>query len=231
MGRQIRLSVGRLTELLEDCCDRCFWITYYCRVPYQMGFPAVFTDIDRATKDAVRAHLDRHRTLPAWFPGIGRVVGYVAPHRLQWRVFWIEDARTGILLRGEPDDVFRMSDGSYHIVDYKTARVTEAGDPLLACYEIQLNAYAYIAERIGLRPVSGLSLVYLEPRRMLATRDGAGAALVFRAVRKPVRLDPDGAIPPLLRRAWEILRRPTPPPAHPLCEDCGALLTLLDHIR
>jgi ATP-dependent exoDNAse (exonuclease V) beta subunit len=43
-----------------------------------------------------------------------------------------------------PDDVFELEDSTYHIVDYKTARLTETQDELFPKYEVQINAYAYI---------------------------------------------------------------------------------------
>jgi len=231
MGGVIRISVRRLAEVTEGGCPRCFWITSHLPIPYQMPFPGVLGEIDRATKQVIRDHVDRHGRLPDWFPRLGRVVGYVPPHRLRWQVFQVEDRRLGLVLRGEPDEIFRLADGSYHIVDYKTARLTEGQESALAAYEVQLNGYAYIARRLGYTPLSGLSLVYLEPRRFHPTRDGSRVALLFRAVRRRVRLDPEGIIPPLLRRAREILTCPTLPPGHPECRDCEVLMQLLDHLR
>ncbi|MDR5709540.1 MAG: PD-(D/E)XK nuclease family protein [Armatimonadota bacterium] len=229
--RPIRISVRRLAEVTEGGCPRCFWITYHLPVPYQMPFPGVLGEIDRATKQVIRDHMDRYGMLPGWFPRLGRVVGYVAPHRLRWQVFQVEDCRLGLVLRGEPDEIFRLADGSYHIVDYKTARLTENQELALLAYEVQLNGYAYIAQRLGYTPISGLSLVYLEPRRFHATRDGSQVALLFRAVRRRVRLDPDRLIPPLLRRVREILTHPTPPPGHPECEECETLRAFLTRLR
>ncbi len=216
---------------MEGCCPRCFWITHHLDVPYQVGFPGVLVEIDRATKQAIREHFDRHGRLPGWFPSLGRVVGYVAPHRLRWQVFWVEDPETGLVLRGEPDEIFRLADGSYHIVDYKTARLTEAQRAALDVYAVQLNGYAYIAKRLGYVPISGLSLVYLEPKRLLSSRDGTRAALEFNAVPRRVRLDPEGMIPPLLRRARRILMCPAPPRGDPHCSDCAALEDLLGRLR
>src|SRR5207245_4315886 len=52
---------------------------------------------------------------------------------------------------------------SHVIVDYKTAKYTETQYELFPMYEVQLNAYAYIGNTCGLRPVTGLALVYTEP--------------------------------------------------------------------
>lgn len=226
MSPGLRLRVRDLAAL-GGGCPRCSWIAYHLELPYQMPLPKVFNAIDASTKSAIRSHFDRYDRLPAWFPRLGPVRAYVPPDRLHWTTFWIRDPHTGTILVGAPDDVFWMADGSYHIVDYKTTKPASPDEGPLPAYEIQLNGYAYIAERVGLAPVSGLSLVYLEPRRMLSTRTGTHAALVFRATHRSVRCDPDGIIPPLLERASSILSSPTPPRGHPECEDCRRLVRLL----
>jgi hypothetical protein len=225
MAQALRLRVRDLVALC-GCCPRCYWIAYHLDLPYQMPFPKVFNAIDASTKNAIRGHLDRHGRLPAWFPWLGPVTAYVPPDRLHWSVFWIRDPHTGIVLVGSPDDVFWMADGSYHIVDYKTTKPATQ-EELFPAYEIQLNAYAYIAQRLGLAPVSGLSLVYLEPRRMLSTRTGSHAALVFRATHRSVRCDPDGIVPPLVQQASAILSCPAPPSGNSECEDCRRLTRLV----
>ena len=226
MAPGLRLRVRDLAALCGSC-PRCYWIAYHLELPYQAPFPRVFNAIDASTKSAIRGHLDRHGRLPAWFPRLGPVAAYVSPDRLHWSAFRIQDPQTGLVLVGSPDDVFWMADGSYHIVDYKATKPTSPDEEPLPAYEIQLNAYAYIAERVGLAPVSGLSLIYLEPRRMLSTRTELHAALVFRAIRRSVRCDPRGIIPPLLQRASAILSSATPPAGHPGCEDCRRLTRLL----
>jgi len=77
-------------------------------------------------------------------------VAELAPSRdLQWSRFFREDPETRVRLQGVPDDILRMADGATHIVDYKTARLTETQDELMPVYEVQLNGYAYIAEATG----------------------------------------------------------------------------------
>ena len=66
-------------------------------------------------------------------------------------------------IRGVPDEIFHLEDGSYHIIDYKTSRYSRAQGYLYPSYEVQLNAYAYIASKIGLKPISYLTLIYLDP--------------------------------------------------------------------
>lgn len=121
------------------------------------------------------------------------------------------------MLCGSPDEILVLGDGSYHIVDYKTARITGRKDELFSEYEVQLNAYAYIARELRLWPVSGLSPVYLEPRKLIGGE--AGPALKFNAQRCSVELK-DELVPQLLERAAQILRRQDAPPPQRGCREC-----------
>ena len=73
------------------------------------------------------------------------------------------------------------------IVDYKTSRYTPAQQGMFKNYEVQLNAYAFIAERNEISPVSKLALVYMEPATDKETAqepglvDGQGFTMGFRA--------------------------------------------------
>ena len=93
--------------------------------------------------------------------GLGNIKGYVNPPH--YSKFSILDRETNVVLRGTPDGILVMQDGSHLIVDYKTAKFTAHQDELFPMYEVQLNAYAVIGEQKGFAPVSGLALVYTEP--------------------------------------------------------------------
>lgn len=214
---KLRINARALAGVLEHRCPRCFWVMQHLGMPGKIRMPAVFGDIDRATKEAVRGHLGEKGRPPDWLPWFVAVRGYVPEDRLDWRVYQVEDPDTGLVLCGSPDEILMLADGSYHIVDYKTARITDRQDELFPEYEVQLNAYAYIARYNGLWPVSGLSLVYFEPRGMVATEDGP--ALGFSVELRPVALRLE-LVRVLLRRAAEILRLREPPAPSPDCEDC-----------
>ena len=227
-----QISGRALAGALEGACRRCLWIALRRhKLPYSR-FPGVFNTIDRFTKQSVHTPFDREGRLPSWFPEIGSVVDYVRDgSRLASWNFRVTDPASGVTLTGVPDDVFRMADGSYHIVDYKTARLTPAQDELFRVYEVQLNAYAYIADRVGLSPVSGLSLIYLDPDAETVEPAGGRPALRFDAKRKAVGLRPNALVPPLLataRAAYDLSR--APPPAA-TCEDCRNLDELVRSLR
>jgi hypothetical protein len=229
----LTLSVGSLAGLaLPDACPRCFWIQEKLvgKPPFQFGMPGIFREIDSHAKQLVRSALDQG-TLPSWFPKLGEIVGYLPEEALDWKVFGYSDPHTGIHLRGVPDEVFRMADGSYHIVDYKTARITNRQDELFPQYEAQLNAYAFIAERLGYSPVTRLWLLYLEPCAGHAVRgDSQELTLVFAPQLKPVALN-EGLIRRLLERARELLSLERPPMGRDRCDHCQRLERLLELLR
>jgi len=185
---------------LDDFCPRCFWITLHTKgnLPYQMPMPGIFGSIAAYVPKLVHSFFDEHKRLPKWYPDIGRVKSYVPSDALHWTRFNVRDERTNIHLRGVPDEIFRLHDGSFQIVDYKTAKATPRQDTLLPLYQIQLNAYAYICakEKKEYWPVSGLSLIYTEPETARNPNThpevitGEGFSLHFSAKRAPVKLEP-----------------------------------------
>jgi len=195
--------------------------------------PGIFSSIDAYGKKLIHAFFDENKVLPPWFPDLGKISSYVPAATLHWSRFAIEDPKTGITLRGTPDDVFRMSDNSYHIVDYKTAKATEKQDELLPLYEVQLNVYACICNSLGLSPLSGLSLIYTEPQTEIAVgkikdlADEEAFLLKFKATLKSVIPRAERMIPELLQRARETFSRVAPPEGRDGCKDCALLRRLM----
>ena len=142
-------------------CRRCAWVRLHVKpLPYQ-SFPGIFSSIDRYNKLVVNSYFERHGSLPSWLSGLGQVEASINPPH--WSAYSVLDADSGVTLRGEADAIFKMSDGSYTIVDYKTSRYTPGKRGMFRNYEVQLNSYAYIGERLDFSPVTGLALAYMEP--------------------------------------------------------------------
>ncbi len=212
-------------------CPRCGWIRLRCRELPFGRMPGIFNSIDAYVKQCIRGYFDQHGILPVWLPHLGEIRRYVPGDDLHYSRFSIVDPDTRIRLNGSPDDVFRLGDGSYHIVDYKTARFTETQDALLPLYEVQLNAYAYIARKRGW-VISGLSLIYLEPQTAIDPVSGNSLlsdrlTVDFQAVRQPVTLCDDTLIPPLFQQTRELLEQQKPPQGTDGCEDCHLLDQLI----
>ncbi len=215
---------------LPRFCPRCFWIRRHYKLPYQT-FPGIFSSIDRYVKNVVHRYFENEASLPGWFPTSERVVGLEqVPH---YSKFLVTDPKSGVTLRGEPDDVLRLEGNAYQIIDYKTARFSDGADALFPLYEVQLNAYAYIGRRTLFSPVSGLSLIYLDPDTDLDSfpewleRSEETFTLGFTPKLRSVELQPESYIEELLQRAEEINAADAPPEATPGCRDCQAMEKLM----
>ena len=215
-------------------CSRCAWVRLHVKnLPYQ-SFPGIFSSIDRYNKLIVHNHFDREGHAPPWLAELGETTGYINPPH--WSKFKVLDDETGITLRGEADGIFKLSDGSHVIVDYKTSRYNPDRPGMFSNYEVQLNAYALIAERHGISPVSKLALVYMEPATDKETAqepglvDDLGFAMGFHAKIVAVALQPAQLLPPLLRKARSIWDMATPPAGAKDCKDCAAVTGLLESL-
>lgn len=236
MNEQIRISAKTLGEIaLPNFCPRCFWIKLrlHNKLPFQI-FPGIFSSIDSYTKGIVHGWFDKRGSSPPWLQSLGDLVGYQEPPH--YSKFNILNQENNILLTGSPDGVLIKSDKSHVIVDYKTAKYTGTQDKLFPMYEVQLNAYAMIGEQCGLKPISDLALVYMEPvTNELATADEAnhredGFAMGFAANIHKVMLNLS-IIPPLLARTREIYELDSAPSGHEGCNDCQLLEGLLEVIE
>ncbi len=237
---QIRISGKNLGQLgLESFCPRCFWLKLHSgdKLPYQI-FPGIFSSIDSYTKKVTNVHFQHLSQIPPWLTQFGELSKPVkAPTHYH---FYVVDSETNIRLTGVPDEILQRTDDSYSIADYKTAKFTGNQDKLLPMYEIQLNAYAYIGNRTGFNPVTGIGLVYYEPRTELDMNDlnsrinADGFNLRFVGRLLALDLDADGKIAPLLARVRDIYDKPSAPTGVQGCEDClklNKLVELLDSSR
>ena len=216
-------------------CPCCAWVKFHVKnLPFQ-SFPGIFSTIDRYNKLVVRKYFNRENALPSWLGKLGPVQSCIDPPH--WSKFQVLDSASGVTLRGEADGIFRMADDSYTIVDYKTSKFSNAQRAMMRSYETQLNAYAYIGERLNVSPVGKLALVYMEPLtgeeavvdpKMV---DAKGFSMCFEAMVVEVELKPEKLIPPLLARVQEVAGIEAAPAGHPGCKDCEALDGLIDTLR
>jgi hypothetical protein len=178
----------------------------------------------------VHQYFEKYNSLPVCFANFG-VFG--KPMKIPSpKQFKIIDRDTDIMLTGVPDEILLKPDASYFVIDYKTARFTKTQDQLLPMYTVQLNAYAYIAERTCYGPVSQLGLVYCEPitevgDRPIETCTGdKGFSLDFWAKLVNVAYTPD-SVKAYLKIARQIHSLPQPPESTPGCSNCKSLDNLV----
>lgn len=226
MAELLRVSGKDLGVLeLTDHCPRCFWVQRRAPagLPFQI-FPGIFSSIDSFTRKVVHQWFDAYGA-PKWLGGLGPLVGYEKPPHFS--TFQVRDPKSGVLLTGSPDAIFRKADGSIVIGDYKTAKYTDAQDALLPMYRVQLNAYAYIAEKLGYR-IDSIALIYAEP---ITSEEYAhpdlsghedGFRMRFQAIVKPLKLETE-IVEPLLLRFRILVERETAHVGRKGCKDCQKL--------
>lgn len=187
-------DLGRLN--LPDFCPRCFWIERHLDKPPSV-FPGIFSTLDAVTKRSTHRSFAQRGIAPGWLP-----VEDAAEVIEDDTYFKLPVKEGGWVLIGRPDDIFRTSKNTYHIVDYKTAKWTARQDELFPLYEVQLNCYAYLASEYGFDPVTELSLIYCQPNEDLDNDDEL--SLGFKTYKLGVDLNIE-IVPKLLIEARRIL--------------------------
>jgi hypothetical protein len=243
-GKKKRSSVKRKAEpirisgknlgayAMPDACERCLWckLKLSHRLPFSV-FPGIFSSIDVYTKNVVHACIDRPDMIFKYLLPLGKIAGYIEPpHYSSFNTF---DPEYGIQITGTPDGVLKRPDGSTVLLDYKTAKFSGAQDALLPIYTVQLNAYAFIADRTGYGPVRELYLVYFEPETENAGIDAVtceGFSLNFRARFLQVDLQPE-ILPPLLEKVHNLAYTKRPPAGREGCKDCKKVDAMIKLLR
>jgi hypothetical protein len=185
--------------------------------------PGIFSSIDGFSKRAILASYETNGHFPPWIAGKWADVRPLkSPHHSTFR---LTDPETGIVLTGVPDLILGLPRRGLAILDLKTARFSDHQDFLLPMYQVQLVGYALIAEGLGMGHVEALGLVYGEPpandanKGLDALVSDVGFSMPFKATAEPIELN-RALIPPLLRRAKEILEMENPPHGQDGCGDC-----------
>ncbi|MCL4452413.1 MAG: PD-(D/E)XK nuclease family protein [Candidatus Thermoplasmatota archaeon] len=217
---------------LAAFCPRCFWIRMKLgnKVPFRTPPPGIFSSIDAYTKRYIEKLLGSG--------GIAKIIPELtnASKVLKERIPDLRhDYSNGtVFLTGVPDAIFLNNDASYSIVDYKTARFTEAQRSMLPLYEAQVRAYAAMARAAGFKPLNSLLLIYLEP----LTGDESIAENISNQGLEPVylklNLQPfvhtikqnEFQVFRLLESADRIIQLPDPPEPLEECESCKAMQNL-----
>lgn len=206
-------DLGQLA--LNDFCPRCFWLERKYGKPPSI-FPGIFSTIDSLTKKSVKRSCLENNRLPGWLT-VKNAVRAVDFPRISIPMLefgnWV--------LTGDPDEVLELSDGSYHVLDYKTAKFTDTQDQLLPMYETQLNVYALALPAYGIKPISKLSLLYCEPKEELDSDEHFCLSFIVQELE--IKLRPE-IVPELLSKARAILDEPSPPAPRVHCQGICAWL-------
>lgn len=230
-----RISAKTLGELtLPNFCQRCFWIRMKLgnKVPFRTPPPGIFSSIDAFTKRYIEKLISSGKIAKV-IPDLANASGIFKERIPDLR----HDYSNGtVFLTGFPDAIFLNNDASYSIVDYKTARFTEAQRSMLPLYEVQVRAYSAMAKAAGLKPLNSLMLIYLEPLTGDESIDEEVSNLVLEPVYLKLKLQPfvhkikqnEFQVFRLLESADRIIQLSEPPEPLEGCESCKAIQSLYD---
>jgi len=211
-----KLSPSELTYLY-DGCKHCFVlkVKYGIQQP-SIGLPAVFSRIAGLQKEYYSGK--RTETFcPALPPGS---VEY-GEKKFKSQSVSFETTESTCFIQGRFDIVAAFDDGSFGVLDFKTAGPSEEKSEL---YGRQLHAYALALENpapgsLLLTPVTRLGLLYFSPDRCELTSDGR------QSVEGPmdwVEIPRDATrFHAFLGDVVQVLDGPLPPPDLGNCEWCA----------
>lgn len=215
MKRVYKLSPSDLTFLWDEC-KRCFYlkVTRGYKRP-AAPFPKIFGRIDLLMKEFYTDKRSReiHPDLPEGI--IFKAGGDVESEIIHVNVHEVE-----CYIKGKYDTLLKFNDGTYGVVDFKTAEVKSDHVPF---YTRQLQAYAYALEhpeysRGPSLSISLLGLLCFEPGMM--DKDAQGR-LTYRGqvVWQPCPINEKDFLS-FIGEILAVLEKPEPPDVGEKCEYC-----------
>ncbi len=214
-SRDWKLSPSDFAFLWQEC-KRCFYLKVVSGFPRPRSImPKIFTSIDSQMK--------------TYFGGkrAAEVVPALHGGTLELGEKWVESRPIAVpgrssrcFLRGRLDTLVRFDDGTYGLVDFKTA---DRNPEHLALYSRQLHAYAWALEnaasgKLALSPVTRLGLLVFEPK-MFSQRSECKAELAGALSWLEISRD-DDAFRSFLAEVLAVLDQASPPAGAPDCPWC-----------
>jgi len=209
-----QLSPSDFAFLWEDC-KRCFYLKVNSFYRPRSIMPKIFTIIDGEMKKFFKEkQLEKV------------VVGFPAG-KVEFGERWVESSAISMpglsstcTIKGKFDTVVRFNDGSYGIIDFKTAETKSEHIPL---YSRQLHAYAHALENpstgaLALKPITKLGLLVYEPNNFLM-HTNQSASLSGRLSWIEIQRN-DKDFLRFLKEVVTVLEQPKPPGGNPACEWC-----------
>jgi hypothetical protein len=214
-GKAWKLSPSDLTFLYEEC-PRCFWMKVAGGLPRPRApFPKIFALLDSQMK----AYFLNKRT-----EDMSRDV---KPGTVLFGDRWVRSGplfipghATPVLLQGRFDTAFAFDDGTFGLVDFKTA---DPKSDHIALYARQLHAYALAAENsapgsLGLNPVTQMGLLCVEPTGVVQVNGG----IAYNGTPKWMEVErEDQMFYSFLSDVLDCLARTSPPDPDPNCAFCS----------
>lgn len=230
MKEVIRIGAKNLALLtLDEQCRRCFWIAIHSSFKgVWEKFGPIYNQLDRFLKDHVNSIIEETGRAPAWLPRAEHIVRCISIKRLEYLF-----VGTNVEVRGMPDAVFEMDDGTIMIVDFKTGKPKTRDHPWFAWYAAQLNAYAHMGQALYGWKISGLYMVNAviindkEAAADVEARREDGFVIGFKFFNVAVPIDyastPDLTV--VLRQLYD---KTEPPAGREGCKDCARIKELYE---
>lgn len=214
-------------------CPRCFWFLMRMKFhpPFDKGGGAIWTYLQQIQEAQIGLHLDRNGCLPKEFAPFCDI-----KERIEYPKHWSKfryQHKSGIVLYGVPDELFRLSNGGLCVIDHKSAINKGKDDPFLPIYHSQTVGYGDIAQNgLDLGTVTKGGLLYWEiQREPVIAKPGdhyeQGNVWIPFAP-KPLELEMDPALLDApLKIAKSLWLSETPPEGREGCKDCFKTEALL----
>ncbi len=220
-----RLSPSDLTFLASEC-PRCLWNKLAGNLPRPRApFPRIFTALDLATKRFF-AGKRTEKIAPELRPG--KVL--FADRWVRSGPIYVSGHARPVLIAGRFDSVVKFDDGTYGVLDYKTATPKDAH---IAIYSRQVHAYTTALEHaapgnLSLKPVTQLGLLVVEPAEMIAVK----GAVAYKGLPHWVEIERnDAGFMAFLGEVVDLLEEPSPPEPNPQCQFCDYVMNgVLAHL-
>jgi len=209
-----KLSPSDLTYLYNGC-KFCFWLKVRHGISQpSMPMPGIFSAIAGRQKDF---YADRRteQFCPSLPPG--KVI--LGEKWVESKTLSSSDGHS-CYIKGKFDAVLQFDDGSYGVIDFKTA---SPSDEKAEMYGRQLRAYAYAlenpsADALHLTPVKKLGLIFFEPdafeQQSLERQIFSGKVKWIEVARD------DGSFMKFIIEVMQVLKAETPPPSAADCNWC-----------
>jgi hypothetical protein len=207
------------TSFLFDGCQRCFYLKVrHGIVQPSIPLPSIFSKIASLLKQ----YYDQKRTEqlhPALPPG----TIILGEKWVQSKVISLPNHIDTCYIKGRFDVVVSFDDGTYGVIDYKTAN---PDSELFHLYGRQLQSYAYALENpapgaLALSPVTKLGLLYFHPTQVSQDRTDW---LSFNSEIRLIEIEKnDEQFLAFIDEVLNLLKSSEPPAYNPGCNWCNYL--------
>ncbi len=170
--------------------------------------------LDKIVKTEVQEKYTKRGEKPPWLRHIaGRIVS------MQKKLEYTE---SGLTLVGVLDGLMRVEEtGEYVIIDYKVSSMRRNEESMQRRLQQQMDAYAYLCEQNGLKPVRKAILVFFSPSIGEGCEHRADLMIFpFQVHLRTLSVSTKSA-EEQLKRVWEVVMRHSEPARNPTCAWCS----------